>query len=639
MPTTPGSFIPRFAFWNPSTWAIPELYWDTFSQEQRIHAICKQLGKVIAYADMLGVNVDDISSRLKAIEEGQLDDFIVATIEQWFEDNQPFIMQALAELDEALPISEFDAENTVKDAIDDLATSTQDAIEALDRATQQAFEVLPISEFDAVNTVKAYIDNIQRQIDCVFDTVADMAACATLSDGMTCMTRGYFAVNDGGSAVYEITDSATANGIDIINCSVSGVYATLINDAIGYGSKYGCMGETDITRINRVLAANDIVVFDVPMTVSDTIVIGSGLKVKIARLTYTGVNYAISTTGTGTEIEFDAILASTGAGIYVDCQTAQFNSSKINGRVITSLNHCLYIYCNGLGCIWSDFNILRMASTNGNCVKMLCVPGTSSNISFVGQCNFNISQMKSTNDYAVMAQAKSDYTTLTGIHFGNTAVENSKGGFYIEAESGGSSCSCKMFEIESCRIYEGGYTLPVIKFVGNCYDNSFTVDTPIGLASISYEDVTANFMGRSNEIHGGISSPTGGVFAETAYCTNGTIYFDDIFDQYFLNSGADRTLFDPTDTSVSNWRCHKAFYNSAGHLATISNVNYIVKNNTVLVSQNYSNSSTIKLIDNLGNTIFDGSQFSGEGRKWYEIGRRGTASYWIREVNAVTNWP
>ena len=162
MPTTPGSFIPRFAFWNPSTWAIPELYWDTFSQEQRIHAICKQLGKVIAYADMLGVNTDDIAARLKAIEEGQLDDLIKAEIEQWFEDNEPAIIAALDALNDALPISAFDENNTVKDYVDDLAallpdtefTSASTVKDALDSIES----LLPASSFSSLNTVKDYID-------------------------------------------------------------------------------------------------------------------------------------------------------------------------------------------------------------------------------------------------------------------------------------------------------------------------------------------------------------------------------------------------------------------------------------------------------------------------------------------------
>ena len=90
-----GKYVKRFAFWNPETWSIPKLYWDAWSQEQRVHAICRQLEKVIAYSDYLGVNVDDIASRLKAIEDGQFDDFIVAKIEEWFEENQPEILDRL----------------------------------------------------------------------------------------------------------------------------------------------------------------------------------------------------------------------------------------------------------------------------------------------------------------------------------------------------------------------------------------------------------------------------------------------------------------------------------------------------------------------------------------------------------------
>lgn len=113
-----GRYIKRWAFWNPATWSIPKLYWDAWSQEQRLHAICRQLEKVIKYADYLGVNVDDIAARLKAIEEGQLDPLIEAAIEAWFEDNEPSIVNAINLVNAALPIEEFDADNTVKDALD-----------------------------------------------------------------------------------------------------------------------------------------------------------------------------------------------------------------------------------------------------------------------------------------------------------------------------------------------------------------------------------------------------------------------------------------------------------------------------------------------------------------------------------------
>lgn len=120
-----GTHIKRYDFWNPATWAIPKLYWDAYSQEQRIHAICRQLGKVIAYADYVGVNVDDIASRLQDIEEGKLDSYIVARIEAWFEENEPAIVEALEQLqtyvgtlNDVMPVSRFSADNTVADNLD-----------------------------------------------------------------------------------------------------------------------------------------------------------------------------------------------------------------------------------------------------------------------------------------------------------------------------------------------------------------------------------------------------------------------------------------------------------------------------------------------------------------------------------------
>lgn len=95
-----GAYIKRFEFWNPETWAIPKLYWDAWSIEQRTHAICRQLEKVIAYADYLGVNVDDIASRLKAIEDGQLNEFIIEKIEEWFDENEPWVVTAIETLTE-----------------------------------------------------------------------------------------------------------------------------------------------------------------------------------------------------------------------------------------------------------------------------------------------------------------------------------------------------------------------------------------------------------------------------------------------------------------------------------------------------------------------------------------------------------
>lgn len=127
-----GRYVKRWAFWNPATWSIPKLYWDAWSQEQRIHAICRQLEKVIKYADYLGVNVDDIAARLTAIEEGQLDELITAEVEAWFEENEPQIIQAIEDLQESLGTLQesFDEEIAAIKA-DDWVTTQRIADEAV----------------------------------------------------------------------------------------------------------------------------------------------------------------------------------------------------------------------------------------------------------------------------------------------------------------------------------------------------------------------------------------------------------------------------------------------------------------------------------------------------------------------------
>ena len=149
-----GRYVKRFAFWNPATWSIPKLYWDAWSQEQRLHAICKQLEKVIAYADYLGVNVDDIAARLKAIEEGQLDPIIEAAIEAWFEEHEPVIFAAIQALNAALPIEDFDSENTVKDAIDAMNEQFSADIETIETKLETDEAILDRTKF---------IDNAYKQ--------------------------------------------------------------------------------------------------------------------------------------------------------------------------------------------------------------------------------------------------------------------------------------------------------------------------------------------------------------------------------------------------------------------------------------------------------------------------------------------
>lgn len=106
--------IPRFMGFTAFTPTIPALYWDVYSEEQRMKAICEQLCKLIHYADMLGIEVSEMQRILNDIVAGKFDEMIEAAIERWFEENEPELKANVDKLmadEEKLAFAAFDFEN------------------------------------------------------------------------------------------------------------------------------------------------------------------------------------------------------------------------------------------------------------------------------------------------------------------------------------------------------------------------------------------------------------------------------------------------------------------------------------------------------------------------------------------------
>lgn len=97
----------------------------------------------------------------------------------------------------------------------------------------------------------------------VFETVADMKASQNLSVGTICHTNGFHASGDGGAAWYEITDSGTANEMDVITCG--DLFANLIitEDYVTpemFGT-YGDGTHNDTESINACFSENENIHF------------------------------------------------------------------------------------------------------------------------------------------------------------------------------------------------------------------------------------------------------------------------------------------------------------------------------------------------------------------------------------------
>ena len=101
---------------------------------------------------------------------------------------------------------------------------------------------------------------IQSNVAWTFDTVADMKVATNLVAGSYARTLGFHSVNDGGGALYIISDTGTANEMDVI--AIGTLYATLIKPATITPEIYGAYGDgthDDTTCVQRCLSENSAI--------------------------------------------------------------------------------------------------------------------------------------------------------------------------------------------------------------------------------------------------------------------------------------------------------------------------------------------------------------------------------------------
>ena len=304
--------------------------------------------------------------------------------------------EALAWLDNYLEKTLIPAINNNAEAVQEL----QDLYIELHDYVANYFDNLDVQEeinnkLDAMaeaGTLQEIIDEyLQSNVAWTFDTVADMKLATNLVDGSYARTLGFRAIGDGGGAIYKISDTGTADEMEVIAIG-STLYATLIKPSVVNPEIFGAYHDgthDDSDFIQKAVNTGYPVKMTKNYLLTGSVYIGnqdvsasSGYKTNLnfdasaSTVTYTGNASAFVIAGiNGGNISFGVITASAGnciemwssngnvrlayinlsfkqlnpnkKGIYVHPSNTGFiNEVKYTGGVIYSGEYGIYIESN-----------------------------------------------------------------------------------------------------------------------------------------------------------------------------------------------------------------------------------------------------------------------------------------------------
>lgn len=88
------SWVARWFGFTDYVPTVPQLYWNVDGNEQRYHLLCKQLHKLVCYADMLGQKInlnhemiERLETEFEKFKESGFVDYYAAQIEAWIQAN------------------------------------------------------------------------------------------------------------------------------------------------------------------------------------------------------------------------------------------------------------------------------------------------------------------------------------------------------------------------------------------------------------------------------------------------------------------------------------------------------------------------------------------------------------------------
>lgn len=77
--------LPLFSYWTDFTPTIPKMYWDVYSQEDRIKKLCCEFFKMTKYADKIAEQLNLTDDELEELRN-ELEEYIQGAFETYYEE-------------------------------------------------------------------------------------------------------------------------------------------------------------------------------------------------------------------------------------------------------------------------------------------------------------------------------------------------------------------------------------------------------------------------------------------------------------------------------------------------------------------------------------------------------------------------
>ena len=338
---------------------------------------------------------------------------------------------------------------------------------------------------------------IQANVTWTFDSVADMKASTNLIAGSYAQTLGYHTLNDGGGATYYITDSGTANEMDII--AVGDLYANLV-----YGDKinvkqlgvYGDDTHDDADAIKRAIAlVKDILIPEGTYLLNSSLTIeGSydttSYKIRCNGTLHTTATYGLIILGSYHDVyiqKFTGNNSNTLIALTTDETYTTCGYNQINLRIGSNCNNAIALIPTRQGVLYNNITFSNLFANN-TCILFQT---DDVNASYVNENHF-VGGRCNTGTGIKMVKGTAQTDKYNGNRFETIGFEGIECGIDIEYASRNNFVDCRTSESLT-----GSYW---VKVASDCYNNYFKFET---IAISKIQDLNNN-QGSYNTYEGSL---------------------------------------------------------------------------------------------------------------------------------------